>query len=101
MATQMTEEEIYNKARKRVEEKKSFYSHLAVYLVINIVFVIIWAVTSPGGYGWFIWPLGGWGAAVILHFLSTFVFNIGARWEKHAIEKEAEKLRKNGKSDKQ
>lgn len=97
MATQLSEEEIYNKARKRVEEKKSFYSHLAVYLVINIVLVVIWAVTSPGGYGWFIWPLGGWGAAVILHFLSTFVFNIGARWEKYAIEKEAEKLRKSGK----
>jgi hypothetical protein len=37
MATPISEEEIYQKARKRVEEKKSFFSHLAVYIVVSLV----------------------------------------------------------------
>ncbi len=99
MSTQSNEDEIYQKARKRVEEKKGFYAHLAVYLVINILVVIIWAVTSFGRYAWFIFPVGGWGVIVILHCLFVFVFNKDARWEKKAVEKEAEKIRNTGQGD--
>jgi hypothetical protein len=28
--------------------------------------VLIWAVTSPGGYFWPIWPMMGWGVALLL-----------------------------------
>ena len=96
MATPMSEEEIYQKARKRVEEKKSFFSHLAVYIVINAVLILIWAFTSPG-YPWFVWPLGGWGIGLIFHFLSVFVFSKETGWERNEVEKEAEKIRKSAK----
>ena len=46
MSSHMSEEEIYKKARERVEEKKGFFTHLAVYVLVNILLVIIWAVTS-------------------------------------------------------
>jgi hypothetical protein len=97
---QQTEEEILQKARKRVDEIKSFYSHLAVYVIFSIAFVVIWAVTSPGGYAWFIWPVGGWGVAVALHAFGTFVFNRDTKWEKRAIEKEADKIKKMMQGDK-
>ncbi len=96
MTTQPTEDEIYQKARKRVDEKKGFYAHLCVYLAFNILIVIIWLVTSLGGYLWFVFPVGGWGVIVALHFLFVFVFNKDASWEKKALEKEAEKIRKMG-----
>lgn len=96
MTTQPTEDEIYQKAKKRVEEIKGFYAHLCVYLVINILIVIIWLVTSLGFFAWFIFPVGGWGVVVILHALFVFVFNKDARWEKNAVEKEADKIRKMG-----
>ena len=92
MATQLSEEEIYEEARKRVKAKRDFYQHLAIYVVVNIILVLVWRFAAGGGYPWFIWPLGGWGIAVLFNFLNVFVFP--ARLEKGAIEKEAEKLRK-------
>ena len=95
MSSRMSEEEIYKIARKRVEEKKGFISHLVVYIVVNIGLILIWAFTSRG-YPWFIWPLGGWGIGLIFHGLGVFMFNKETGWERREIEKEAEKLRKNG-----
>jgi hypothetical protein len=94
MPTQLNKEEILQKAQKRFDDKKSFYSHLAVFLVFNIAFIVIWAVTSPGGYPWFIWPLCGWGVALCLHGLGVFVFQKDSDWEKKSLEKEAAKIKK-------
>jgi len=96
MGTPMSEEEIYQKARKRVEEKRGFYRHLAVYIVVNIVLILIWAFTGRG-YPWFVWPLGGWGIGLLFHFLSVFVFSRETDWERHEVEKEAEKIRRSNK----
>jgi hypothetical protein len=95
MSHQMTEEEIYQVARKRVEEKKGFYTHLASYIVVNVMLIVIWALTGHA-YPWFVWPLAGWGIGIIFHFLSVFGFNKGTAWESKEIEKEAERLRKAG-----
>jgi hypothetical protein len=89
----MSEEEIYEIARKRVEEKKGFYSHLVIYIIVNIILIIIWAFTSRA-FPWFVFPLGGWGIGVLFHGLGVFVFNKETGWERREIEKEAEKLRK-------
>lgn len=95
MAAQMSEEELYREARKRVEEKKGFFMHLAVYICVNIFLVIIWAVTGDG-FPWFVFPLGGWGIGILFHFLGVFVFTRQTEWEKREIEKEVEKLKKGG-----
>ena len=96
MATGLSEEEIYRKARQRVEEKKGFFTHLAVYICVNIGLVLIWAFTAGGGYPWFFWPLGGWGIGLLFHFLGVFVFSRPSNWERREIEKEVERLRKGG-----
>ena len=96
MTSKMSEEEIYQIARKRVEDKKGFFSHLIVYIVVNVVLILVWAFASGGGFPWFIFPLGGWGIGIIFHALGVFVFNKETGWEKREIEKEAERLRKSG-----
>jgi len=93
MTTGMSEEEIYREARKRVEEKKGFYTHLTVYIGVNILLIIVWAVTGAG-FPWFVFPLGGWGIGILFHFLGVFVFSRQTGWEKREIEKEAERLRR-------
>ena len=93
MPTQMSEEEIYREAKKRVEEKKSFRTHFVVYIVVNILLVIIWATTGAE-FPWFVFPLGGWGIGILFHFLGVYVFSREA--DKREIEKEAERLRKGG-----
>lgn len=101
MSSQMSEQEIYEAARKRVEEKKGFYVHFIVYVIVNAVLVIIWAVNdrSSGGIPWFIYPLGGWGVGLIFHFLGVFFFNNSTGWERRQVEKEAEKLRRDNRAN--
>jgi hypothetical protein len=94
MSTQMSEKELYEAARRRVEEKKGFFVHLAVYILVNIMLVIIWAFPAGGGYPWFIWPLGGWGIGLLFHFLGVFVFSRKTDWDRREIEKEVERLKR-------
>ncbi len=101
MSSQMSEQEIYEAARKRVEEKKGFYVHLVVYIIVNAILVAIWAANDSGNGGvpWFIYPLGGWGIGLIFHLLSVFVFNNNTNWERRQVEKEAEKLRRSNRAN--
>ena len=96
MAKQMSEEEIYELAKKRVEDKKGFFNHLTVYVLVNIVLIIVWAFPSGRGFPWFLFPLCGWGIGVVFHFLGVFVFSRTSDRERKAIEKEAEKIRRGG-----
>ena len=94
MPPQLTEEEIYRQARKRVEEKKGFYIHLMTYVVINIGLILMWAFVTGGGYMWFIWVLGGWGVGLASHFLQVFAFNKAGGWEKRQMDAEIERIKK-------
>ena len=91
MASSMSEEEIYEEARKRVKAKREFFSHLTAYIAVNILLIIIWAVTGAG-FLWFLFPLCGWGIGLFFHFMNTFVFT--AKLDKAAVEREAEKIRR-------
>jgi len=79
-------DEKYEKAKKRVEEIKGFYSHLIVYLCVNVALLIINLVTSSGTL-WFYWPLLGWGIGLFFHGMGVFVFSKfpGKRWEERKI----------------
>jgi len=92
MTTGMSEEQIYELAKKRVEEKRGFFIHLTVYILVNIMLVLIWWFASGGRFPWFIFPLCGWGIGLVIHFLTVFVFK--TKNDTAAIEKEAEKIRK-------
>jgi hypothetical protein len=95
--TDMDEKEVYEEARKRVKAKKGFYGHLGAYLAVNAILIIIWAL-SDSDLGtanmWFLWPLGIWGAFVLINFLQVFVFKTSVGREKADIEKEVDKIKK-------
>jgi hypothetical protein len=105
MPQELSEEEIYEEARKRVKAKRDFCRHLGAYLAVNAVLIIIWALSGdaarqnygPGdwtGGKWFLWPLCIWGAFVVLNFLQVFVLKTSVGGEKRAIDKEIEKIKK-------
>jgi hypothetical protein len=87
-------DEKYEKAKKRVEEIKGFYTHLIVYVAVNIILVIINLVTSPSVL-WFYWPLMGWGIGVFFHAMGVFVFSKlpGSQWEERKIKEVMEKMK--------
>jgi uncharacterized membrane protein len=70
----MENQEAYEKAKKRVEARIGFYVHLAVYVGVNVLLVIINLSASPE-YLWFKWPLMGWGIGLFFHGMSIFVFS--------------------------
>ena len=79
-------DERYDKAKKRVEELKKFYSNLVTYIVINLV-------TSSGSL-WFYWVTIFWGIAILLHASRVFIFKgkfLGEEWEKKKIKEILEK----------
>jgi hypothetical protein len=86
-------DEKYEKAKKRVEEIKGFYTHLAVYVCVNAVLVLINLVTNPESL-WFYWPLMGWGIGVFFHAMSVFVFSRfpGRQWEDRKIKEIMDKM---------
>jgi 2TM domain-containing protein len=59
-------------ARKRVQARRDFGTHLVTYLVVNAFLVLVWAVTGTG-YFWPIWIIGGWGVGLVLHAWDTFL----------------------------
>jgi len=94
LTQQISDEELYKMARQRIEEKKAFFSHLATYIVVNGALVVIWTITSGGGYPWFVWPLGGWGIGLAFHFLGVFVLHSHqGGWEQREIMKEMKRLK--------
>ncbi len=70
----MEDQEAYQRAKRRAEAKIGFYIHLAVYVGVNILLVVINLSTAPQ-YIWFIWPLLGWGIGLFFHGMSVFVFS--------------------------
>ena len=94
MPPQLTEEEIYQKAKKQVEEKKGFYIHLMVYVLVNIMVILLWQFAYGGGYPWFVWMTGGWGIGLASHFLGVFVFSRTGGWEKRQMDAEIERIKK-------
>ena len=91
MATTETDEKIYEEAKRRVKAKKDFYGHLGAWAVVNIVLIIVWAL-SARGYPWFLWPLCVWGAFVLLNYFNVFVFS--KKSDVKEIEKEVEKIKR-------
>ncbi len=66
----MTEEQ-RQRAIRRIRAKREFRVHLAVYLAVNALLVVIWAMTSTA-YFWPVWPMLGWGVGVVAHAASIY-----------------------------
>lgn len=61
------------RAVKRLKKRRDFYGHILVYLLVNSFLVVIWAVTSPGGFFWPVFPLVGWGIGVVMNAWDVYV----------------------------
>ena len=58
-------------AIRRIQAKRGFRVHLAVYLAVNALLVLIWAFLSVGFF-WPVWPILGWGIGVAAHAASVY-----------------------------
>ena len=91
----MTDQEAYDRARKRAKKKLDFYNHVKVYVVVNaFLFLMNW-FTAPGYY-WAFWPMMGWGIGLVLHGASVFVFDDDAETLERMTQQELEREKRRG-----
>ncbi|MCH2488768.1 MAG: 2TM domain-containing protein [Flavobacteriales bacterium] len=97
------QEDKYTKAKQKVEAIKGFYSHLVVYVLVNIVLLLIHmgvftnsfiSIVTPG-WAAFTTPVF-WGIAILFHGLYVFKFQNGffKNWEERKIKEYMEKEEK-------
>jgi hypothetical protein len=63
----MASEDERAQAIKRIQAKRAFRAHGFIYVAVNVLLVVIWAITSPGAYFWPVWPILGWGIGLAAH----------------------------------
>ena len=76
-------------ARKRVKSLLGWYKHLTVYLIVNafLISMSIWQDRN-----WAVFPLFGWGLAVVLHGASVWFAGAGSNLREGMVERERQKL---------
>jgi len=59
-----------------VKEKRGFYIHFVIYILVNIAIIAQWYyITGGEGFVWFVTTTVGWGIGIIAHFIAVFVVN--------------------------
>ena len=87
MEFQDIENEKLKKAKKRVEELKGFYIHLAIYIIINSFIMVNILIRALGDGDTF------WGIGLAFHAAKVFNYNpiLGKNWEERQIQKYIDK----------
>jgi hypothetical protein len=57
------EQELRDEALASLKKKRDFRGHVFIYVAVNAMLVVIWAVTGAGFF-WPIFPILGWGVGV-------------------------------------
>ncbi len=59
-------EKLEHKSEVLAANRTGFVIHATVYVAVNILLVVIWALTWTG-FPWFVFPLLGWGIGLAAH----------------------------------
>lgn len=90
--------EVYEKARKRVQQKKRLYYHFVLFLIGSVFLIVLNLFFKVGEqFGdWFKYAVSVWGFLWLLHFVNVFVTKrfFDKDWERIQTEKLIEKHRK-------
>ena len=81
--------DLRERAIKQLKKRRDFHGHLLVYTLVNAFLVVIWAVPSPGGFFWPIFPIVGWGIGVIMNAWDVY---FAEDFSEEDIDKEIEHL---------
>ena len=94
MTTTLTDEQIQQRAKRRVEQKIGFYIRALVFVCVNTgLFLVNW---YHGGTRWHVWPLGWWGLGLAIHGLVTLFALRGDGLRQRWVADEAQRLRARG-----
>jgi len=78
-------------ALKHLKKRRDLVGHIIVYTLINGFLVAIWAVTDLHGFFWPVFPILGWGVAVLLNAWDVYR---GDTFSEARIQREIEHLQR-------
>lgn len=81
------ERRIRAKAVSKARAKLGLRWHALVFVLVNALLYVVNMMTTPL-LPWFVWPLCGWGVALLLHAFATVS---GPRMDADAIEEEVQR----------
>lgn len=87
----MSDQELREIAKKRIEAKNGVIVHAIVYVFVNIGLWLMYFFTSPGQFLWPIFPTFGWGIGLTAHFFWMLVMLRGT--DEQAIDREIERMK--------
>jgi uncharacterized membrane protein len=58
-----TDDELREQAILQLKKKRDFRTHLFIYVLVNLMLIVIWAVTGAGFF-WPVFVIFGWGIGV-------------------------------------
>ena len=97
MENQDNYQERYTRARERVNEIRSFYSHLTIYLFVMGGLAALNYYQNEWNRIWFLWAAFGWGIGITAHGLNAFQVRnlfLGKDWEEKKIKEIMDRERK-------
>jgi hypothetical protein len=81
-----SEEQLYNLAKKRVEDRQGLIIHIISYVTVNIFLFFIAVVIGRGFWNFYV--LGGWGIGLVCH-IAAYIFDAN----QESVYREYEKLK--------
>jgi len=84
--------ELYENARKRVQQKKRLYVHFVIFLVLSVLLIVLNKVLNLDTKiftNWYIWAIGLWCLFFVLHVINVFITTkfMGKDWERKQTDK--------------
>jgi hypothetical protein len=59
--------DLRERALTQLRKKHEFHAHLAAYILVNSMLVVLYFMTDPGGFFWPAFPILGWGIGLFFH----------------------------------
>jgi hypothetical protein len=88
-ATIHQDQDLEQLARKRAGAKLGWYTHLCVYIAVNLLLATL---SYLSGRHWAIFPAVGWGIGLAVHGAVVFLVTGGAGLHERLIQQERERL---------
>lgn len=98
---QFSEQQRYERAKKKAKEIRDFYYHLVCYCVVIPTIVVINLAFVPE-FHWFWFTIFGWGTGLVIHGINAFGFVpfLGKDWEERKIREIMEKQKQQNNQNK-
>lgn len=68
-----SEDTLRSRAITVLKKRRDFRTHVVIYLLVNAVVVMIWAVATPHAFFWPVFLLAFWGIGVVMNGWDAYV----------------------------